>query len=239
MPADAELAAIADELGAILSRFKNYEIEDGDEATFRQIVVEAKSIIDQELGITSPFAFALARAANEAISNMYGTPSQAGVRDSLAAVRAAVNGIRRKTAAPNASGPATPPYVDARRLAEVRAAPKHKWDLSRLEQLCVELNVAHANQCHMSVAMLVRAITDHVAPVFGCKTFGEVANNQPGDQSFKKSMRHLNESLRSIADNMLHVQIRQQESLPTARQVDFHPDLDRLLEEVVRRVRLP
>ena len=51
-------------------------------------------------------------------------------------------------------------------------------------------------------------------------------------------MRHLNKSLRNIADNMLHVQIRQIESLPNATQVEFRADLDRLLEEVVRRASL-
>lgn len=239
MAADAELAAIADELGAILSRFDNYHIARGDAHEFTRLVLEAKGIIDQELGITSPFAFALARNANGAISNYLGTPSQGGVEDTLATVRAAINAMRRKTAAPKSAGLTLSPYVDASRLAGIRAAPKHRWDLLRLAQLCSELNTAHANECHMSVAMLVRAITDHVAPVFGCNNFSEVANNLPGDQSFKKSMRHLNESLRNIADNMLHVQIRQQESVPTSRQVDFHADLDRLLEEVVRRATSP
>lgn len=239
MSAHAELDEIAKQLEGILSRFKDYNIQDGDDATFRQIVVEAKSIIDQELGVTSPFAFALTKSVNDAVSTMYGRPSQAGVRDTLAAVRAAVNGVRRKTAMPSVNGQSLAPYVDARRLADIRAVSTGKWDFLRLAQLCTELNVAHANTCYLSIAMLVRCITDHVAPVFGCKNFGEVANNLGGEQSFRKSMRNLNDSLRNIADYNLHVQIRPRESLPTATQVDFRADLDRLLEETVRRALAP
>ncbi len=193
MSADSELDNIAEQLSAILSRFHDYHILDGDEAEFKRLAIEAQAIINEDLGVASPFSFGLANAANAAISNYTRRPSQAGVRDTLAAVRAAINGIRRKTAAPRAAGQTLPSYVDAKRLAEIRGAPKHKWDLLRLAQLCSELNVAHANACYMSIAMLVRGITDHVAPVFGCKDFGEVANNLAGDQSFKRSMRHLNE----------------------------------------------
>jgi len=82
--------------------------------------------------------------------------------------------------------------------------------------------------------MLVRAIADHVPPVFGCASFPEVANNYACAASFKKSMQNLNQSLRNIADAHLHVQIRKSESVPTAVQVNFSADLDVLLAEVLR-----
>lgn len=85
--------------------------------------------------------------------------------------------------------------------------------------------------------MLVRAITDHVPPIFACKIFAEVANNFAGARSFRGSMQNLNVSLRNIADAHLHVQIRKSEILPTEGQVDFRADLDVLLAEVVRLLR--
>jgi hypothetical protein len=100
--------------------------------------------------------------------------------------------------------------------------------------MCDELNVAHDNDCFMSIAMLVRGIVDHVPPIFGCVSFNEVANNYSGATSFKKSMQNLNHSLRNIADAYLHVQIRAKESTPTAVQVNFSADLDVLLAEVLR-----
>ncbi len=82
--------------------------------------------------------------------------------------------------------------------------------------------------------MLVRAIVDHVPPIFGQKSFKEVANNYQGSSSFKKSMLHLDQSLRNVADAHLHTHIRQRESLPSQTQVYFAQDLDVLLAEILR-----
>lgn len=84
--------------------------------------------------------------------------------------------------------------------------------------------------------MLVRAITDHVPPVFGMSSFAQVAANYGGSQSFKKSMQHLQGSLRNIADGILHEQIRNRGALPSPQQVEFRQDLDRLLGEILRIV---
>ena len=86
----------------------------------------------------------------------------------------------------------------------------------------------------MATAMLIRSIADHIPPVFGFKTFAEVANNYAGAQSFRASMKNLDNSLRNIADAHLHVHIRRSETLPTEAQVPFQADLDVLLAEIVR-----
>lgn len=128
--------------------------------------------------------------------------------------------------------------MDGSRLGELRSQTSSAFDTSRLVRLAEALNVADANRCYMSVAMLVRAIADHVPPVFGCKTFTEVTNNYAGATSFKRSMSHLNSSLRPIADAHLHLQTRRREVLPTQTQVDFRADLDVLLAEVVRLMKV-
>jgi hypothetical protein len=87
---------------------------------------------------------------------------------------------------------------------------------------------------HLTTGILVRAIIDHVAPIFGFSTFPEVANHYKGTKSFKSAMQRLNDSLRNLADSYLHVQIRKVESLPTFNQVDFRAELDALLSEVSR-----
>jgi hypothetical protein len=125
-------------------------------------------------------------------------------------------------------------YVAQSRIQELAACPKRDWDLRRLIRLCEELNVNYANGCFMSCAMLVRAIADHVPPIFGCGSFSEVANNSSGGRSFRKSMQNLHQSMRNIADAHLHVQIRRSESLPMQPQIDFRSDLDVLLGEIAR-----
>lgn len=82
--------------------------------------------------------------------------------------------------------------------------------------------------------MLVRAIVDHVPPIFNAKNFAEVANNYQAPRSFSEQMRQLENSLRKIADMHLHQHIRKDEVLPLAPQVDFRAALDVLLSEMVR-----
>ncbi len=104
-------------------------------------------------------------------------------------------------------------------------------------ELYREINIASENRCHMSTAMLLRTILNHVPPVLGCNSFAEVANNYGGPQSqksFKASMQRLEGSLRSIADMHLHSPVRSREDIPTAVQVDFAAELDILIGEVIR-----
>jgi hypothetical protein len=86
----------------------------------------------------------------------------------------------------------------------------------------------------LALAALVRTVLDHVPPVFGYKSFSEIANSHAGGKSFKESMNHLDSSARKIADQYLHAQVRNSEVLPNIVQVDFSNDLDVLLAEIVR-----
>lgn len=127
-------------------------------------------------------------------------------------------------------------YVASARIAALVELKSGKFDFQRLIVLLQELNSASANSNYLSMAFLIRAIIDHVPPVFGCDTFGQIANNYPGTKSFKKNMDHLHNALRNVADNYLHSHIRQKEDLPTFLQVDFRSQLDQLLGELIRTV---
>lgn len=128
-------------------------------------------------------------------------------------------------------------YVSEVWLAELRAVPCTRLDTRRLVRMLEELNIAHAQACYMASAMPLRAVIDHVPPVFGKKNFDEVANNHDGGKSFKDAMGSLQGFLRKITDMHLHQQMRKAESLPTAQQVEFRAALDMLLAEVVRCLR--
>jgi hypothetical protein len=124
-------------------------------------------------------------------------------------------------------------YVDPARIAQLGIIRSEKYDLTRLIELCRELNVCYDNESYLAVAVLTRALLDHVPPIFGVTTFSEVANNYKGSRSFREAMSHLDTSCRKIADAHLHVQIRRKEVLPTKTQVNFASDLDLLLAEIV------
>lgn len=125
-------------------------------------------------------------------------------------------------------------YVDKARIDELRAIKSEEFDLTKLVALCEELNRCYGSQCLFALALLTRAVLDHLPPVFGYKSFAEVANNYKGTRSFSQSMQHLDTSSRKIADAHLHTQIRSKEALPSMVQVNFKNDLDVLLSEIVR-----
>lgn len=130
------------------------------------------------------------------------------------------------------------PYVSTERINELKRISSLNFDLTKLIRLCEELNIAAANDCYYAAGMLLRAITDHVPPVFGYTGFANVASEYgEGGEAFKKSMKHLYESLRQIANSYLHIPIRKKEALPNRMQVNYSPDLDVLLAEIVRRLK--
>lgn len=141
------------------------------------------------------------------------------------------------TAPGNVKSGAQRAFVDPSRIAELRELTTATFDPRKLVRVCEELNGCFAAGYFLAVAMLTRAVLDHVPPIFGVRNFSEVANNYAGAKSFKDSMAHLDRSARKIADAHLHTQIRAQETLPNEVQVDCARDLDVLLGEIVRLLR--
>jgi len=238
-----DLTAIADGMNSLLSLFKNGGSMSGlilpteHSATFKALAIEAKSIIDDELGHANDYSMNLLHAVNTGAGGFVGGPSYASVQETSEIVRAAVRGIQRKRAKPLPSALGAKPYVDHARIVALQSIGAGRWDFARLVELCREINVAAANRSHMSTAMLLRTILNHVPPVLGFATFTEVASNYGGpktNKSFKGNMQRLEGSLRNIADMHLHSPIRPREDVPTAVQVDFAADLDVLLGEVIR-----
>jgi hypothetical protein len=150
---------------------------------------------------------------------------------------AAMEWVRRKENKPP-KAPAKPRYltlVSESRLDELRALTPPDFDFRKLIRLCEELNTAFQEECYFNTAMGTRALLDHVPPVFGLRTFSEVANNYAGGgKSFKEAMQHLESASRKVADAHLHLPIRKSETLPTAQQVNCGQQLDMLLSEIVR-----
>ncbi len=125
-------------------------------------------------------------------------------------------------------------YVDPTRIRELQGIKNIGYDLTKLLQLLMEINSSYQNGNFFAVGLLIRALIDHVPPIFKQKSFIEVSNNYAGSKSFKESMEHLEKSSRKIADQHLHCQIRNKEILPNKTQINFSNDLDILLAEIVR-----
>lgn len=239
MSAESELESIATQIAALESRFvkssMGMHLQSKDEAEFVQLVAEAISLLNSTLEDDNDFSRNIAHTVNSGNGGYFGGPSFNCVQKTHGLIIGAVNHLKRlQRLAPKTTSGNQSSYVDSGRITELKAITSPKFDLSRLVQLCNEINAAHANECMMSIAMLARAITDHVPPIFGQTTFAQVANNYSRSKSFKRSMQHLDTSLRNVADAHLHTQVRTKEVLPTLPQVDFRADLDMLLAEIVR-----
>ena len=126
-------------------------------------------------------------------------------------------------------------YVNLSRIEELKLVSNLDFDLTKLIRICEELNSNFKNNNFLSSGILVRTIVDHIPPIFGYTKFSEVANNY-GTKSFNQSMKNIENSLRKIADGYLHTTIRKKETLPNDTQVDFRPDIDLLLAEIVRKL---
>lgn len=124
-------------------------------------------------------------------------------------------------------------YIDLSRIAELATVKNASFDLTKLIRLCEEVNIAFSNNAFLSTIILVRAIIDHVPPIFGGTSFSQVVGGH-GSKSFKESMNHLDISSRKIADQYLHCQIRKKEVLPNVTQIDFSNDVDVLIAEIYR-----
>ncbi|WP_144885108.1 hypothetical protein [Lacibacter cauensis] len=124
-------------------------------------------------------------------------------------------------------------FVEPSRIEELANIKNQLTDFTKLCEFCRELNIAYSNEMYLAIPMIVRAIIDHIPPVFGKSNFAEVCGGY-GTKSFRDSMNNLDKSSRKIADAYLHTSIRAKEVLPNRTQVNFKHDLDVLLQEIER-----
>lgn len=106
------------------------------------------------------------------------------------------------------------------------------FNFKKLNELVQELNSNMSKGNYYSVSMIIRAIIDHVPPLFEVTKFSEYANshNKP---SVKSMMLKLNETSRKIADISLHDQIGKKELILTQTQVNVFVELETLLNEII------
>jgi hypothetical protein len=210
-------------------------LSSGDRAKFKRLVLEAKGLIQSAVGIND-FGVPLLGMANLHGFGAFDPPQPDQLHEAIALVEGGLNQVRRKVAGVRLPAQAIRNdfYVDPQRIVQLQSIKTDDWDLKRLVRLLCELNIAHAHEMYMATAMLVRSITDHVAPILRCRNFGEVANQYAAPRSFSDQMKQLDNSLRKVADSFLHQQIRRSEVLPLGPQVDFKAAMDVLLSEIVR-----
>lgn len=118
------------------------------------------------------------------------------------------------------------------RIEEIKKLNSKKFDFGKLIKLLEEVNDNYSLGNYFALSAVCRSIVDHIPPIFEKENFEQVASNY-GGKSIKKSFKRLNDSMKTIANIHLHEQIRKKEPLANINQIDFGPELDLLLVEII------
>ncbi|MGW1622301.1 hypothetical protein [Streptomyces sp. NPDC002172] len=126
-------------------------------------------------------------------------------------------------------------YVDESLIKELEA--KHsttKWSLNKLIQLLRELNSNYGMENPYACHALLRAILDHVPPVFGANNFEQLASSPPQawKQTDKDYLRQL-KNFKPQGHDALHRQIRESADLIKMGYMPPQAWLDALLRLVI------
>lgn len=126
------------------------------------------------------------------------------------------------------------PFIEEKIIAELGGARFQNFDTAKFVKFCEELNDCYIRGNYLSCLLLIRAVMNHVPPLFGAQTFSEVVS-QSG-RSVKKILAPLEETARPLADFHNHMFIRRKEVLPARGQVEpYRTAFEMLISEVIAK----
>lgn len=95
MSTDNDLVKIVDSLRSLEDNLVKMElINSEDEAEFKRLIIEAKALLDDGLGVLNDFSSNLFRAINSGSGNIFGAPTLTTIRSARAIIDGGINQIR-------------------------------------------------------------------------------------------------------------------------------------------------
>ena len=126
-------------------------------------------------------------------------------------------------------------FLDQQTLLHLKLLNSSKFDMAKLIRFCEELNDNYGRGNYLSCVLIIRAVMNHIPPIFGEQTFSQVVS-QSG-RSLKSILERLEDGARPIADLHTHMLIRPKESLPTKHQVEpYKASFEILIQEMANRL---
>lgn len=126
-------------------------------------------------------------------------------------------------------------FVDPQIIEQLRLVEGFKFDMSKVIRFCEELNSSFNASNYLASALLLRALINHIPPIFGHTTFPQVVSQV--SKSRRELFKPLDDVARDVADLHTHDLIRHKEVLPTKNQLEpFKANLEFLLQEVLVEV---
>ncbi len=119
-------------------------------------------------------------------------------------------------------------------ISQLRSIKHSSYDFSKLVRFCEELNDAYRRGNHLSCTLLIRAVMNHIPPIFGMQSFSQVVAGS--GRSVKAVLSGLEDEARPIADLHTHMLIRSKELIPTKHQVEpYKAGFEILIHEILAR----
>ena len=126
-------------------------------------------------------------------------------------------------------------FVEASLIDRIATLKITQFNLSKLIRFAQELNDNYKRGNYLSCALLIRAIINHVPPIFEQQKFSQVVANS--SRSVKAMLSPLEEGARKIGDLHTHEIVDDFSTPPTKNQVDpYKPNVEILFQEIERKI---
>jgi hypothetical protein len=125
-------------------------------------------------------------------------------------------------------------FLDQYLISHLKSVRSLAFDFIKLIRFCEELNDSYRRGNYLACTLLIRAVMNHVPPIFGMETFAQVVAGS--GKSLKAVLSRLQDESRPIADLHTHMLIRSRESLPTKNQVEpYKAGFEILIQEILTK----
>ncbi|WP_349876179.1 hypothetical protein ABIH81_18740 [Micromonospora sp. HUAS YX12] len=119
-------------------------------------------------------------------------------------------------------------YIDERVFDLIKQAHGGRWDCTKLLVLLRELDDNYRAGNAYAAHALLRALLDHVPPLFGQSSFAQLVNNYPWGRTDRNYVKRL-AGFRDQADDVMHRQIARIPCLLTMEDMPARAAVNRLL----------
>jgi len=128
------------------------------------------------------------------------------------------------------------PYINTELIGRFQSL-NDGYNYKKLIAILNEINSSYSSGNSYACATLLRALFDHIPPLFGFNNFESVVNQHPWQQSVKEFMKRLLD-FKNEPDDILHSHINNKEDFFTIDNLPSNNRVNRLLQEAVVSKRL-
>jgi hypothetical protein len=123
-------------------------------------------------------------------------------------------------------------FLNTEVLYELKLIKSNTFDTIKLVKFCEELNDSYARGNYLSCSLVIRAVMNHIPPIFNEITFSQVVSKS--GRSIKKVIELLEDQARPIADLHTHQLVRKKEQLPSKHQIEpYKSSFEILIQEII------